>query len=314
MEAALARDDYKRELIKKDGVIKRPTVYEFALIYLKEQKKIWRHSTWVTRENAIRRFLSCQIGEKKIVDVTPLDIQQIRSSLYSRKYAESYIRKVLNIIHAFFEAAQQWEYITRNPTYGVQLPKISKRQLPRIETSQIIEWIDKMESKREQSIVALGFYALLRIGEVFGLTWGCIDFETDILYVDRQVTGGRVTDPKTPASRASVIIPEPLGIILREWRLQSQSQHWLFPGRPPTKPMDSTGWRKNHFTLPMRFHDLRHFGIIYLNEGGIPPDYISRQARHSSVSTTFDVYNEVSNRALQNRIKKMYHERRREIQ
>ncbi len=181
-QARDARTKYEKELIENDLKYKKDiTVQQFAEIYLEEYKNIWRKSTLIGKESIVRQHIVMVLGDKKISEITPFDVQKIRSRLYSRGLEKKYIYTVLNAVKHFFETAMHWEYARKNPAYTLQLPEISRRQKPKIEPIRIVEMIEGIESIREKAAIAIGFYGLLRIGETFGLTWPCIDFRNNLL-------------------------------------------------------------------------------------------------------------------------------------
>jgi hypothetical protein len=141
-EARDARNEYEKRLLAQQNITHRKcSVTEYAKIYLSEYKKIWRTSTVIGVESIVRQHIVSVLGNKKINEIEPFDIQKIRSRLYSRNLKKSYIYQVLSTVKHFFITAQQWDFAYKNPTYTLQLPKLSKRQKPEIKPVQIAELI-----------------------------------------------------------------------------------------------------------------------------------------------------------------------------
>jgi len=114
------------------------------------------------------------------------------------------------------------------------VPLIGKKKLQAL-TPEILQelqnrlFLNKAIDLRERAIVGLGALAGLRQSEVIGLTWDKIDFRSHTIHIDMQYCQGEYKRPKHGSIRIVPILPglEPL---LKEYRLQSSSMRWVFPG------------------------------------------------------------------------------------
>jgi integrase len=84
-----------------------------------------------------------------------------------------------------------------------------------------------------QLVMALGYFAGLRIGEIAGLQWGDIDTH---IHVRRAIHRRQESQPKTDSSLRSIPLIEPIITLLREHRRTATST-WVFPNEAG-KPMD----------------------------------------------------------------------------
>lgn len=165
-------------------------------------------------------------------------------------------------------------------------------------------------SKRDKAIIALAALAGLRKGEVFGLQWDDIDLKQKEINLQRQYFLGDIGPLKTDSSKTVLPICDKLKLILAEWKLQSGSPIWVFPGKND-KPLYPDTWVTKHFKKilqennlpPMRFHDLKHTFVSILIGQGIPTADVQQLARHTSYQTTIDIYRHL----LPNQLEKGLH-------
>ena len=102
---------------------------------------------------------------------------------------------------------------------------------------QLREFLSIAKETEDRWYVALYTLAFtgLRVGELLGLQWVDLDFEHQLLSVNRTVSGGRVGKPKTRASRRRIVMADDLKPVLLGHRaalLASQhpslQQGWVF--------------------------------------------------------------------------------------
>ena len=142
-------------------------------------------------------------------------------------------------------------------------------------------------------MLALGYGAGLRAGEVVRLRAGDIDSAQNII---------RIVQAKGRKDRNVMLSPETLGLLRQWWRVRPTrhddgvplEQRWLFPGRKPGKPMttrqlnrlfhqtaDAAGIRK-----AVTLHALRHSFATHLLERGTDIRIIQALLGHHKLDTT----------------------------
>ena len=142
-------------------------------------------------------------------------------------------------------------------------------------------------------LLALGYGAGLRAGEVVRLRVGDIDRAQNII---------RIVQAKGRKDRHVMLSPETLDLLRQWWKVRparydtgvSQEQRWLFPGRKPGKPMttrqlnrlfhetaDAAGIKK-----AVTLHALRHSFATHLLERGTDIRIIQALLGHDKLDTT----------------------------
>lgn len=148
----------------------------------------WAISTYESRQALISNYISPIIGDVKLEDVTPRMMDQFYRDLLSVKsVATKYVkprnefvsphlvREIHKLLRNAFNQAVKWELMSRNPVEHATLPK--EEHVPRdIWTADILfKAMDLCEDDNLLLAMNLAFSCTLRIGELLGLTWDCVD-------------------------------------------------------------------------------------------------------------------------------------------
>ena len=163
----------------------------------------------------------------------------------------------------------------------------------------------------------------LREGEVLGLTWDCIDFQHNALYVNKQLqktqkVGGQYVLAPTKSGRSRMITVAPSVMDLLKKQKSQQAQMRLLVGQDWKNPWDLVftnefGGNLSHFTVyktfkeivrsigleQERFHDLRHSYAVVSLESGDDIKTVQTNLGHATASFTLDVYGHVSQKMRQ---------------
>lgn len=205
----------------------------------------------------------------------------------------------------------------------VNLPKSNNHKdvdiLTKHEQQKFIEYI-KGHKLEVFFLTALG--TGLRLGELLGLKWSDINFDTGVITVSRNLSRAKnkITGkyeiieqiPKTKNSYREVPIPANILNKLKEHK-KLQNKQRLFVGESYIhnnyiftddigKPIDDKRPGRNLKSIlkklnikPIKFHALRHTYATRLFENNIPPKTVQALMGHSDISVTMDIYTHVMN-------------------
>ncbi len=154
--------------------------------------------------------------------------------------------------------------------------------------------------------IYLGLLLGLRRGEVLGLKWSDIDFNNNILHIQRTATphknGFIFTDCKTEKSNRFLQIPPFLINKFKEWQIKQNdfdlpNIEFVFT-QEHNKIYSATTFNKKYkyvlsqcgIDILTRFHDLRHSFATFLVNDNVPISVVSQMLGHSKISTTLDIY------------------------
>ena len=221
----------------------------------------------------------------------------------------SYIKKISFIVIAALEFAVKENYC--EPIKGDIIKPIKKKKelevLSITEQAQLERFIMADIDDRKLGIM-LSLYAGLRIGEVCGLRWCDIDFETQTIHIRHTVeriknidatineskTKLILGDAKTLSSNRIVPIPSNLLCLLKEYR--KSGELFLLKGcsYSYTDPRTYQYSFQNYLTAcqirSINYHALRHTFATRCIESGMDIKSLSEMLGHASVNITLNTY------------------------
>jgi hypothetical protein len=85
-EAARAREQFIKKFRSDKTIDKEKiTVLEFAKIFLEKYGSRWKDSTFIGKESIVRNHIVEILGDRRIGDIDPEDIQELSNHLYKKK-------------------------------------------------------------------------------------------------------------------------------------------------------------------------------------------------------------------------------------
>ncbi len=262
-----------------------------------------------TYENHTKTHITPRFGRMRVRDITRADLRAWLNSMQRKDGRDGPISEgtkaiVLSTLSSILDYCVDAEMIGMNPcrTLGRSKPhavKLEARILGDGELEALLAACKNFPWLRP--IILMTLYGALRLGEVAGLTWGAVDFESGRIVVSQQVgrdgvvgtpKGGRDDDwvPMSPQARK----------MLAELKLAAVDKS---PGAPvftntlggyrhPRDVQRAFGTTRRRAGLSeepraLRFHDLRHTSISMLaNIPGADMVQVQAFARHSNMQTT----------------------------
>jgi len=176
---------YLKELLK-----------EYVDLYGKDK---WSLSSFARNVAQINNYILPLIGEEKLTDIntrfleiyyqkllkTPAVVNEASGKPKNEYVSTCTIRDIHKILRSCFEQAVKWELMERNPAIHATVPKhkSEKRQIWTAQT--LMHALEVCEDDQLKLAMNLAFSASLRIGELLGLTWDCVDISEEAIRENR---------------------------------------------------------------------------------------------------------------------------------
>ena len=228
------------------------------------------------------------------------------------------IRLTYSILHRAFERAVKYDMIVRNPAHGAMLPRWKQVEMRMLDESQVSQFLIAAQGSPHEALYHLAITTGMRQGELLGLKWTDLQWNSGMLHIQRQVQrvpwqGWSFIEPKTKAGRRTIKLGEASLHALRLHKERQQSRktvagaRWqdydiIFPSNKGT-PLEPSNMRKDFNRVlekaglaKIRFHDLRHTAASLMLNNGIPVIVVSKVLGHSKPSITMDIYGHLYNR------------------
>ena len=148
----------------------------------------WAMSTYESRRGLARNYITPIIGDMLLSDITPRmmdkyyrDLLSVKTvSVNNRKPTSEYltphtVREIHKLLRSAFNQAVRWELISRNPVLNATLPKEEHKERDIWTAETLSKAMEVCDDPILSLALNLAFSCSLRIGEMLGLTWDCID-------------------------------------------------------------------------------------------------------------------------------------------
>lgn len=270
------------------------------------------------------RHIKPVLGRTALSELTALQIQQFYNSLLVEKeLSPKTIKNIHGVLHRALQQAVKLGMLRFNPSDLCDLPKVTKKEVRPLEENEIVRFLDAIRDHRFGLLFQITLFTGMRQGEVLGLTWDCVDFNANTIFVKQQLqktkkVGGVYTLVPTKSGRSRMVVVAPTVMELLKTQKARQQQLQLQAGPAWDNPWNlvftnELGGHLCHVTVykhfkdvvkeleldEERFHDLRHSYAVVSLESGDDIKTVQMNLGHATASFTLDVYGHVSQRMKQ---------------
>ena len=275
-------------------------------------------------ERIIRNHVNPGLGKVKLAELSALQIQKFYNGLMSKKkLSGKTVKNVHGVLHRALDKAVKLGMLRVNPADACDLPKTRRKEIHPMETEDISRFVQEIRANKYGYVYWVTLFTGMRQGEVLGLTWDCVDFERNTLFINKQLhksekVGGayKLTPTKNQRSRVITVAPSVMEVLEKQKRRQQQMQALAQEAWNNEWNLVFTnefGGHLCHFTVykhykkivtkigvpEERFHDLRHSYAVVSLESGDDIKTVQSNLGHATASFTLDVYGHVSQKMRQ---------------
>lgn len=298
---------------------------EYVSLYGKDN---WALSTYDGKISLINNYILPIIGDIKLTEIntrfiekyyqrllkTPAVINPALGRRMTEYVSTSTIRDIHKVLRSCFQQAIKWELMEKNPCIHASVPKhkVKKRDIWTAET--LMYALEVCDNDRLKLAMNLSFSCSLRISELLGLTWDCVDISEEAINENRayifvnkesqRVSKAALTEldakdvllifpekskknktvrvlktPKTDSSIRKVFLPKSVAKMLIEWKEKQDETKEILGD----EYLDYNLVMASTFGLPLGDAAIRHPLNQLIKEHNLPP-VVFHSLRHSSVT------------------------------
>jgi len=268
-------------------------------------------NTAASYRGIVERHIIPAFGKKRLRDLTVLDVDHLLHEKYDSGLSDSTVQRIRMMLVKALRHAERRDLVTRNVAALTDLRRAKHREGRSLTPEQARALLEVAEIDRIGITVQLGLYLGLRPGEVLGLKWDDISFNARTLSVCRSLKRERdkllFGEPKTPGSRRTLLMPEPLLVALtahKERQLQEREtagEIWCDLGLVVTTeigtPVDPSNARRTLDRLCQHSgvghwnpNALRHSFASLMSLNGAPMEEVADAMGHVDTRMTSRVY------------------------
>lgn len=312
----------------------RLTLGEWLDIWLQDYLGGVKPFTVASYVGIVKNHLKPALGATRLESLNAHTIQRFYNNLGKPKeeggagLSAKSVKNVHGVLHKALQQAVLIGYLRANPADACILPRAVKREIAPFDEAQSRAFLEEIQGSPMEDLFAFTLFTGLREGEVLGLTWDCVDFQTGVIRVEKQLqrekkkNGAYIFAP-LKNDRARTITPAPWVMeLLRAHRARQSAQQlqagtfWEDSGLVFTNELGghlaiSTVYKefKRAATAigrpDARFHDLRHSYAVAAIRSGDDIKTVQGNLGHATATFTLDVYGHVTDQMKQESAQRM---------
>ena len=296
------------------------TVGQWLDTWLKEYLADVKPNTALQYESVVRLHLKPAFGDVLLKDLRTPMIQKFYNKMRDDGVSPKYIKNIHGILHRALDMAMRVEYLTKNPSTYTIRPKVVEKPVVPLDAPEQKKLFEALKGNPFETLFLTATFTGMRIGELIGLTWDCVDFENEVIYVEKQLVQTRKKGQKyrfgtLKNGKTRVIAPAPYIMqVLKKHKIAQAEQRLLMgdlwnPGEFPN--LVFTHKDGSHYSQPTiwkefqdilaaaglehhRVHDLRHTFAVNSLRAGDDIKNLQENMGHYSAAFTLDRYGHVT--------------------
>lgn len=291
---------WEREFLEMQSASMDMKFASFVEVYFADKESRLKERTIMTKRILIETKIFPYFGEKRMNEITAVDIIKWQNTLLKQEYKPTYLRMIQNQMTAIFNHAERFYELKDNPCKKVdKMGRANAKELNFWTKEEYEVFIQSFTEDEEmyRIIFQMLFWLGCRVGELLALVREDIDLVNGTVNISktyhRRNKTDYITSPKTESSNRKITIPKFLQeelkkFLERQYGLTAEERIFPITDRAIQKKMK----QKTELSKlkPIRVHDLRHSHIALLIEKGMQPLVIAQRVGHDSVNTTMNIY------------------------
>lgn len=294
--------EWEREFTLSENNDLNMTFKSFVEVYHQDMLHKIREYTWQTKNAIINSAILPYFGKMALSNIKAADVLKWQNRMLGyrndkgKPYSPAYLRTINSQLSAVFNHAVKYYGLRCNPVVKAgSMGKKDAREMAFWTKEEYLKFIEEVMDK------PMSFYAFemlywcgLRMGELLALTPGDFDFTHHTVRINKSYQRIKqkdvITDPKTPKSIRTIVMPEFLAEemnacisslygIEEDDRIFQISKHYLH--NEMDRGSKAAGVKR------IRIHDLRHSHVSLLINQGFSAVDIAARVGHESIDITY---------------------------
>ncbi|MGI6635110.1 MAG: tyrosine-type recombinase/integrase [Christensenellales bacterium] len=307
------------------------TIGKWLDIWLMEYNGDIKQSTRISYASHIKNHLKPALGAIKLHALKPPVIQAMINDLSKKGLSPKTIKGIFTVINSALTQALKLDYTRTLPTQACTLPRLVQPDIFPLDSDEVVRLIRHMAGMEYERIIKVALFTGMRMGELLGLTWDCVNFSTGKITVEKQLCrprekGGHFHWGSLKNDKARIITPANIAMQTLSEQKKHQAEDKLKAGSLwnagdfPNLVFTNEFGRHLHYQTLLdnfrkyltgasivshRFHDLRHTYAVLSIQAGDDIKTVQENLGHQTAAFTLDKYGHVTEVMRQNSADRM---------
>ena len=277
----------------------------WAKKWLETYKKgtVKEHTYLFTYKSNVEKYLIPYFGKAHLTDIKQVDIQNYFNTV-KKENGEPLAKATLDmqrmILKSIFDAAIDNDLCYKNPVKNIKYQRVSDKAEKHVWTKEQAQAAEEYSKHCMRLDIVVYLNTGIRRSELLGLKWSDIDFENNIMHIQRAIvqTKGKVVidKPKSKTSDRYIPFSEEFAKYLKKFQSDNEyvlgTNGYMSPGTYSGKYFPRFMKELSEMTgVPeLSPHELRHTYGTLKREEGVDIYTIQRVMGHSDISVTASIY------------------------
>jgi integrase len=268
---------------------------DFAELYMKQHTVTLAPGGQKRDLSLIRNHLLPSFGTMRLCDIGTVEVQTFLNAKNTEGLSWWTRKAMQAVISSIFTKAEDWGYREgRNPARRVSLGRKKPKRERRILTDEQLRLLLAAVPESVKLMIETAVSTGMRISEILGLRWRCVDLKIGIIRVEERLYRGETGEPKSDRGRRIL----PLGILREPYLLHrpanAKPEQYVF--EDSGEPLDDRSILRSVIRPAAKdlgfyfegfgWHSFRRQNITVLQEEGATAFEAMAQAGHSRPSMT----------------------------
>lgn len=298
---------------------------DFIPRYLDIEKNLVSPTTFVYYKRIISDLIVPALGHFKLSEIKPEHVQQFINQLLNlpktyqsgkgnttgETLSGSSVRRYLTVLKSILNRAVKLGLLPESPAKAekITIPQIQNPKteiFTKQEAAEMLSCLEK-ETLQFQTLIQLAIFTGARRGELVGLKFSDVNFETKTITIERSAykLKGESASTKSPKDYETRVITINNGCCdllkalktEKEQQAQKMGDKWVDEGwiftqadgkmmNPTTPSAQFSKFLKKNDFKHRKFHSLRHTSATLLLYAGVDLKQVQGRLGHSDISTT----------------------------
>jgi len=251
-------------------------------VYVKNNNK---HSEILNKASVLRAHLNPYFGKKLLNKINNFDIETYKSLKMKSGQSNKSINNHLIVLNKCLRVAQEWEIVKNIPK--IKLLKIPPQKFDFLSIEEC-ELLLNNSTGILKEMILVGLKTGLRFGELIALNWSDINFQNNIMIVQKSISRGMIGSTKSNRIRYIPLSND----ILKLLESRSKKSGFIFcdENKNPLNPVTCQRWLhracKRAELRKIGWHALRHTFASHLAQNGVSVVLIKGLLGHADIKTT----------------------------